>query len=520
MDSMAATTVLPGDRRGLPRNLLITSGAALAALALLFVWVMARKPEAPQARTPAPEAADAPLAAAARDEVFEGLLSRADKALEAGALVAPPGENAADLYRQALRRNANDPRAGNGLEKVIDKLLSFAEERLLAQHLDDAQKLTEEARAIKPDHVRVAFLTAQIGKERERALLTQARQAAASGNIEQAISVLDGASRAGGRSSLVAAARQELEQKRFDERVRDYLRKANDRMRRGSLVEPAQDNARFFIESARALAPNDGEVRQTERQFEDRVVSEARKALAAGNADQGEHWIQAASDSGVSREDISSLTREAQRVRTAAKADATARLALLFNQRMTQGRVVDPAADSAKFYLAQLVQADATHPSTQLAHQAFAARTLEEAKAAVRRQDYAGTRRWLAEAHDAGADDASISSVERDITAAQDTAKRTNEFITASSLQLTRYVPPDFPVAARARGMSGWVDVQFVVRTDGSVADVIIMGAEPVGIFERAAVDAVRKWHYKPVVRNGEALNRRARLRVQFALQQ
>jgi hypothetical protein len=128
------------------------------------------------------------------------------------------------------------------------------------------------------------------------------------------------------------------------------------------------------------------------------VVSEARKALAAGNADQGEHWIQAASDSGVSREDISSLTREAQRVRTAAKADATARLALLFNQRMTQGRVVDPAADSAKFYLAQLVQADATHPSTQLAHQAFAARTLEEAKAAVRRQDYAGTRRWLAEA--------------------------------------------------------------------------------------------------------------------------
>ena len=167
------------------------SGARRAGVARRLVRAAQARVSHPA--TPTAGASDASLATTARDEVLEGLLARADKAFAAGAYVSPPEENAADLYAQARRRNANDPRAGEGLEKVIDKLLSAAEQQLLAQHIDEAQKLTDQARAIKPDHVRVAFLTAEIGKERERAVLMQARQAAASGNLEQAIAVLDGA---------------------------------------------------------------------------------------------------------------------------------------------------------------------------------------------------------------------------------------------------------------------------------------------------------------------------------------
>jgi len=36
------------------------------------------------------------------------------------------------------------------------------------------------------------------------------------------------------------------------------------------------------------------------------------------------------------------MTRDAQRVQTSAKADAMARLTLLFNQRLTQAKVIDP----------------------------------------------------------------------------------------------------------------------------------------------------------------------------------
>jgi TonB family protein len=515
--SMAAAAASSRNRPS-GTNMLL-GGAAAAIVAAIGGWLLLHKTTQQQA-PPTPVAAAEPVSAEApRDDVLENLLTRAQAALASGALVAPPGANAADLYREAQRRNPKDARGASGLEKVIDRLLSTAEGQLLAQHLEEAQRLTDLARAIKPDHVRVAFLMAQIGKERERSVLAQARQAASSGNIQQALNVLDGAARDGQKSSLVKEARQELEQKEIGARVQDYVGRARDRMRSGDLLEPAQDNAQFYIESARALAPNDAEVKQTQRQFLDRLVSEARKSLVAGNADQGEHWIQAAADAGVGEDDVAALKQEAQRARATAKTDALARLALLVNQRLTQGKVLEPADDSAKFYLAQLVQADPTFPSTEAARQAFAARTLDEAKGAVGRQDYNGAQHWLEEAHDAGIDQARINAVNDDIRSAQDAAKHVDDVVSAAQLELTRYVPPEFPQAARERALSGWVDVQFIVNTDGSVSDLAVVGAEPAGLFEQTATEAVRKWRYRPVLRDGQPINQRARVRVRFALQ-
>ena len=514
----AASGATPASEGG--KTNLLLAGVAAAAIAAIGGWVLlhktgSRQPQAPPATTTEPAPAETP-----RDDVLEDLLARAQTALASGALVAPPGANAADLYRKAQQHNPKDPRGANGIEKVIDRLLSGAEAQLLAQHLEEAQRLTDLARAIKPDHVRVAFLLAQIGKERERAVLAQARQAASSGNLEQALSVLDGAAQNGQRSTLVSEARQELQHKELDARVQDFVHRANDRMRDGALLQPAQDNAQFYIESARALAPNDAEVKQTQRQFLERLVSEARKALTAGNAEQGEQWTQAAADAGVAEADIAALRQEAQKVRATAKTDALARLALLVNQRLSQGKVLDPSEDSAKFYLAQLEQADPAFPSTQVARQAFAARTLDEAKSAVRREDYAGAQRWLTEAHEAGVDQASINAVNTDIRAVQEAARRANEFVPAAQLELTHYVAPQFPLAARTRAVSGWVDVQFIVRTDGSVEDIAVVGAEPAGLFEESATEAVHKWRYRPILRDGQPINQRARVRVRFALQQ
>jgi protein TonB len=94
-----------------------------------------------------------------------------------------------------------------------------------------------------------------------------------------------------------------------------------------------------------------------------------------------------------------------------------------------------------------------------------------------------------------------------------------DDFVAASTLQIARSSPPVFPVTARERGISGWVDLQFVVNTDGSVSDVFVTGAKPAGYFEQAAVDAVRNWRYKPILREGQAVRRRTRLHLRFALQ-
>ena len=130
-----------------------------------------------------------------------------------------------------------------------------------------------------------------------------------------------------------------------------------------------------------------------------------------------------------------------------------------------------------------------------------------------------GARRWLAEARAAGADAASIGALDAALGAAQDEAQQASSYVSESSLTRTRYVAPQFPLAARERGIDGWVDLQFVVNTDGSVGELTIVGAQPVGIFEQAALDAVRHWHYQPVMRAGQAISQRARVRVRFTMQ-
>ena len=194
---------------------------------------------------------------AADDAALEKLLERADHALATGALVAPPAENAADLFREALRLSARDPRAVSGLEQVIDRLLADADAQLQAHHLEAAQQLADAARAISPNHPRVAFLSAQIGAQRERLVLSKAQRAAASGDVSSALAVLDDASRGGEhRSTLVDEARQQLAQKQVDARVSDFLNRAHEALAAGAVLQPPEANARFFIESARALAPN------------------------------------------------------------------------------------------------------------------------------------------------------------------------------------------------------------------------------------------------------------------------
>jgi TonB family protein len=498
----------------------IIAGAAAGVVLLATIgWLAFRgNDDADIATVPGPAASTATPGAPA-DPQLERLLARADEALRNGALVEPKGESAADLYAEALKLNAEDLRAREGLNEVVDRLLTAAEKALLDQQTDEAERLVSAARDIQPDHVRVAFLTTQIGKERERALLAEARRAASSGNIERAISVLDNAARGGQRSTLVAEARNEFAQQQVEDRVREFLNRANERMRRGALVEPAQDNARFFIESARAVSPDDPGVRQAQRQLQNLLVTQARDALASNNVEQAQRWISAADDTGVSRDEITALARELQRVQVAMRASEMARLSSLFNQRLTQGRLIDPANDSAKFYLNQLSQSEANHPSTQQARTALTTRMLEEARGSIARQDYAGARRWLTEARAAGADETRIAALDREIAAAQEAAERVDEVVPATALKRVRYVDPEYPSGARERGLSGWVELEFTVNTDGGVSDVNVTAAEPTGVFEQAAMSAVRRWRFEPVRRDGAAIEQRARIRIRFSLQ-
>lgn len=62
-----------------------------------------------------------------------------------------------------------------------------------------------------------------------------------------------------------------------------------------------------------------------------------------------------------------------------------------------------------------------------------------------------------------------------------------------------------YPRRAMQRGIQGYVIVEFTVGKSGAVQDPIVLEAQPEGIFEQAAIDAVLKFKYKPRVINGES---------------
>jgi protein TonB len=67
---------------------------------------------------------------------------------------------------------------------------------------------------------------------------------------------------------------------------------------------------------------------------------------------------------------------------------------------------------------------------------------------------------------------------------------------------LLQKVEPEYPIVARRAGLGGRVTLQAVIAPDGSVESVEIL-ASTNPIFNAAAVDAVRRWRYKPALMNG-----------------
>jgi len=57
---------------------------------------------------------------------------------------------------------------------------------------------------------------------------------------------------------------------------------------------------------------------------------------------------------------------------------------------------------------------------------------------------------------------------------------------------------PSYPFSARRGRIEGYVLLRYCIAKSGAVVDVGVIGASPPGIFESAALDAVRRWRYQP----------------------
>lgn len=200
---------------------------------------------------------------------------------------------------------------------------------------------------------------------------------------------------------------------------------------------------------------------------------------------------------------------EAQReIDLLAKADPTNYTLTILRSKLDAARKVAAQQQQAQkaAALAQAASASALHRQQQ--EQIAAAATAlkqqqEQAAAALQKQREQQVQQaqqaQQAAAHTATVPKAAASAENRDA-------------------QVVRMVPAKYPLEAARNGEQGWVDVAFTVNPDGSVSDVHVTDAEPRRVFDRAAIDAVSRWRFKPALINGAPTAVVVKRRIEFKL--
>jgi len=471
----------------------------------LLAWGLVQWKPWNRVSTEAPAAAPSATQAQATEEArIQKMLDAAGLALSQGALIEPPGQNALELYRAVLARDPANNLARRGLDSVADELLVQAERALIEQDLTRLASAVDAVRSVKPDHPRLEFFTAQL--ERERAIAAQ------TGKPVRAVDTM-------GRPIETPLAAGELP----SVRVQAFVQLANDRMRSNQLV--GKDGALGYALSARKLAPTDPGVVDVVGQLGIVFQSNAQKAIRANNLDEANRWLQNAIQLDVDRTQIATMRADIDAARIGNEREDRARLLVLANQRIAQGRLVEPKSDSAMHYLDLLRADDPKFEGLADTSQLLAARALAETRAAIAANNLDRADEFLRVATDAGGPAAEISDLSAKVMTLRvarpaASAKPEPSVVPESTLKRTYFIAPSYPARAREHETEGWVDLEFTVTRDGVTRDAVVKGAEPQGVFDRAALDAVKRWRYEPRVVAGSVVDQRVETRLRFRLSQ
>ncbi len=79
--------------------------------------------------------------------------------------------------------------------------------------------------------------------------------------------------------------------------------------------------------------------------------------------------------------------------------------------------------------------------------------------------------------------------------------------------------PPGYPALARHRGWQGVVRIRVRVRSDGSVAAATVSSSSGYDLLDRAALAAIRRWHFEPGTRDGRPVESEVLVPIHFELQ-
>ena len=394
----------------------------------------------------------------------------------------------------------------------VDAELARAEAALLEARLDDAATALQTVAEVEPGHPRLPFLNAQLSQLQLRAYISDARAAVRETRFEDAGNALAAARSLGlGDTTEIDAVMDELANARSEQRVDETLALASARLEEGDLLSPANDNARYYYELVLSSDPANTSARQGLDVIASKLVLQARSEIDAGNLGTAENLLADARaiDSSsaeltategalqAARDEIAANERRAAEARRQAEADRLAEAERRAEaERQAEAQRVETERRAAEEAAAAQSAATAEPPADQ------ASAPAEQANVPADNGPAGDTT--AAEASETPAEPADVSQ---------------QKPVAISTLSRTKYVAPRYPRAAQRRGESGWVDIVFTVTLDGSVRDVVVRNSQPDGVFDNAAIRAVEKWTFEPVIEDGTAVEKRAGVRMMFALE-
>ena len=514
--------------RKIPPRLLVLgiAGASALALAAAGFWYFSRgehpqvpataKVAAPPASAPAPvqeSSAPAPAPAPVADTAIlhgkvDELLEKARLAMHERRFTEPAGDNALVYYRSAVAADPGSGEARDGLQRVAVVLAGRFDEAMSGARLEEAAQTLANFKAAAPDDARV-------GTFEQRLYAAQIARALNDGNLERAAQYVRQAQATSIPAEQITRWRAEIARHQEDAKLQRLAGLVEDRIREGTLTG-SDESARAYLLQLQAAAPTNASTQRATRALIAADLRKAREAAAARNAGEQERWVNEARAIGLKPADAAAFQREMAGLRQKASQAESERLAQLARERLRDGRLTDPAQDSAAGYLTQLQAADAGSSALADASRELSTKLLERARGAVLAgkpadADLAQARRW-------GADPKDIAAVQQ-LQPSKAKGVALDTAALAANLKRTRSPPPDYPQAAMAQKIAGSVTLEYTVDTHGEPRDIHVVEATPPGVFDQAAVAAVRRWRYVPVSVDGAAVDvPGVKTRVRFEL--
>jgi TonB family protein len=261
------------------------------------------------------------------------------------------------------------------------------------------------------------------------------------------------------RMSADSAQREAVETRQ--NQIRRVLASFEEKLARGALIEPLGQSAAAQLREAEGIAPRDPAVLAARDALVAALLNDADKALTSGKPDAARRLVDVVAQVNARAPGLDLFRRRIEEI--AARPTVTA----------------PPLAEPAR------TTAPAPEPAQVVAAPAA---VVPEAKTVA----------------------------PATVAPAPAEARPADGVISAARLKAVRKVEAKYPVQAYETLTSGWVDMEFTVTRDGGVDDVVVTASEPGRTFDSAAMAAMRRYRYEPVLRDGVAVEQRARLRMRF----